>query len=369
VVYDAATGQTWRVNAATECLVSHLASGWRPGTPPPPALAAHVPGARPPELQAVVERLAREDLVRRPEQAERVRDRGAPRWADLRLPVASFPPPPFRRALVWTAFAAPVAAALLMCWVAAQVFSGNHHWVIAVWRDATAGWEGWQKLLVQLASPLLLAAVHECGHALALAAAGGNRVTVGLRLFWGLPQAYTDASRLVTLPRRSHRLAVLFGGLALEMLVWAALALWVGARAGAVPVLVLAMVLFGGPLSVLRNLFPFYKSDGYYVLQELSGIDNLGRKGRVAALSLLEPVPGAQDTAGPWWLPFYGLIHLHLIALVLGLVGIGVGAAAGLPSLGAWVGFGGAAGYLWMSYRTLAKLPARGNSSRAPSNV
>lgn len=122
----------------------------------------------------------------------------------------------------------------------------------------------------------LVVLVHELGHAAVAHALGAPVHELGLMLYLGLPLGYTNVSAANLLERRHDRIAVSLGGLyyqigfsALAILAWA----WVPMDAhGKAFVLSLALISGG---SVVFDLNPFAKMDGYYVLSDWLGIRNL----------------------------------------------------------------------------------------------
>lgn len=185
---------------------------------------------------------------------------------------------------------------------------------------------------------------------------GPGGVPVGFRLFYGIPQAFADVGEVVLLKRRWHRLAVLLGGVSVEMLVWSVLVAWSFSDPRGIPIFFIAAILFGGPLSVCVNLIPFFRTDGYWVLRELSGIDNLRLEAeRAARIVFFQNQPLEADD--PWWLPWYGMLAIHLLPALILIAGASVGQVTGLVPLlpGAAAGLGLLLGA--RKYRTLLTEP------------
>ncbi len=71
-----------------------------------------------------------------------------------------------------------------------------------------------------------LKAVHELGHALTTVRFGCRVPSMGVAVMLGAPVLYTDTSDSWRLSRRSQRLAIVFAGVAAEMVVATAAALF-----------------------------------------------------------------------------------------------------------------------------------------------
>lgn len=363
----------WRVSAGTVRLLEALRSGWQPGTPVPAQLAND---AREIEagggLEQVVRQLAEMDLlvqVSRPPRAPEPAPAGFERvgWRDLRLPLFTVSGVPGRagRFLMRLAVAMPVMVVVVTVLSLVLLVRGAGHPVFGGWARYAAAVPPWHVLALLLGASIVLTAIHELGHAVVLGTAMGAPVTVGARLFWGFPQAYTDTRAIHLLPERGARLAVLLGGVTAEMFTWTAATTGTLAAHGAVPPFVLACVLFGGPFTLVRNLLPFFKNDGYFVLQETTRITQLRDKAEAAVVEMLIPGTGGhRPDRVRWWLPWYGLLHIHLLAAVWVLLGLGIGVSLGRASLGALAGLGAGLAFLVGTYRRLLQRNGAGSGAR-----
>jgi putative peptide zinc metalloprotease protein len=123
--------------------------------------------------------------------------------------------------------------------------------------------------------------LHEAGHAVAASRAGTPPREAGVLIQFLAPLAYVDLSATWRLASRTQRLVTALAGLYVELFV-AAMALigwslttnpqwgwWLG-----------QVVLLAGVNSVLFNLNPLARMDGYFVLSDLWGEPNLGPRGR-----------------------------------------------------------------------------------------
>lgn len=117
---------------------------------------------------------------------------------------------------------------------------------------------------------------HEFGHGF-MAKRYGCRVPVmGVAFLVMFPMPYTDTNEVWKISDRRKRLAVSTAGLRLELLVavWATL-LWVILPDGAIRSAVFFLASVSWVLSVLLNISPFMRFDGYFVLMDWLDYPNL----------------------------------------------------------------------------------------------
>jgi putative peptide zinc metalloprotease protein len=127
-----------------------------------------------------------------------------------------------------------------------------------------------------LACLVLLKVGHEFAHAYAAKAMGLHVRSMGIMLIVVWPLLYTDTTDAWKLPDRRRRMRISAAGVLFELAVaGVALLLW-----ACVPDGIARSIFFflsGTSLisTVLINLNPFMRYDGYYLLMDLWGIDNL----------------------------------------------------------------------------------------------
>lgn len=200
------------------------------------------------------------------------------------------------------------------------------------------GW-GWTVGLVLAA--LVSTALHEMAHGLTCKHYGGRVQEMGfLLIFFAFPALYADVSDAWLLRERRQRVLVGLAGPLWDLgLASTAILAWRVQTPGFgrfIAVLIATACL----TSVLVNLNPLIKLDGYYVLSDLSGIPNLraaaGRLlsravARLSGRSLEGPAPTQRATL---FLLAYGLLStaytVALCALLLGFVLHGAARLAGL---------------------------------------
>jgi len=122
-----------------------------------------------------------------------------------------------------------------------------------------------------IAGLLIVANVfHEFGHAAALRYGGGRARAMGAGVYLFIPIFYTDVTESYRLGRRA-RIRTDLGGLYFNLLAAAAF-IAAGAATGN-PFLLAAGFLID--LDVARQLIPFIRLDGYWLLADLTGIPDL----------------------------------------------------------------------------------------------
>jgi putative peptide zinc metalloprotease protein len=113
-------------------------------------------------------------------------------------------------------------------------------------------------------------AFHELGHAAALRYGGGRARAMGAGLYLFIPVFYTDVTEAYRLDRAA-RVRTDVGGLYFHLIAATAF-IAAGAVTGNEFLLVAAFLI---DLDVARQLIPFIRLDGYWVLADLTGIPDL----------------------------------------------------------------------------------------------
>jgi putative peptide zinc metalloprotease protein len=128
-----------------------------------------------------------------------------------------------------------------------------------------------------IAAALLLSkALHELGHGLTAKLFGCRVPSMGLALLVLAPVLYTDTSAAWRLRERRKRLAIGAAGVAAECSLAAyALLAWALLPDGLLRSIAFVWATTTWILSLLINLSPFLRFDGYYLLSDLMGVANL----------------------------------------------------------------------------------------------
>lgn len=128
----------------------------------------------------------------------------------------------------------------------------------------------------------LLKVLHEFGHGIATKRFGGAVPEWGVQLLaFVTPLAYVDASASTRFPSKWQRIVVSSAGMYVESVI-AALCLlaWLATGPGLWQTTLHGIVLGATLVTVLFNLNPLMRFDGYYILSDLIGIPNLATKGQ-----------------------------------------------------------------------------------------
>lgn len=131
-----------------------------------------------------------------------------------------------------------------------------------------------------LAYAVALKIGHELGHAYAVTNFGGRVPAMGVSFLVMMPVLYTDTSAAWQFTTRRQRLIVDCAGVSVELMIAAvATFLWALMPDGPVRTALHILATTSWITSVLINLSPFMRFDGYFVLSDLLGIANLQPRG------------------------------------------------------------------------------------------
>ncbi len=169
---------------------------------------------------------------------------------------------------------------------------------------------------------------HEFGHAFACktfgrrAGSGGEVHVMGIMLLVFMPMPYVDASSAWAFRRKWHRVIVGASGMLVEfaiaaiaVMVWTATEGAVGATARTVNAVAHNVIFVASVSTLLFNMNPLLRFDGYYILSDLIEIPNLASRGRQYiyylvkryAWSVRRAKSPAHTTGERWWFGFYGI--------------------------------------------------------------
>ncbi|MDQ7008502.1 MAG: efflux RND transporter periplasmic adaptor subunit [Acidobacteriota bacterium] len=185
-------------------------------------------------------------------------------------------------------------------------------------RLSLTGWAG--GLIVAV---VFLTAMHEFAHGLTCKHFGGKVPELGfLLIFFFMPALYVDVSDAWLFRHRRQRALVGLAGPMFDLAVaCSALLAWRVLPPGHLGMAcMLIMVSSGG--SVLLNMNPLMRLDGYYVLSDLSGIPNLRKTALAAAGRWLaslrgRPSPVTLTLQARIFLGVYGTLSAIYIAFIL----------------------------------------------------
>lgn len=126
--------------------------------------------------------------------------------------------------------------------------------------------------------------LHEFAHAVVCRKFGGEVREMGFMILYFIPCFYTDVSDIYLMKRKRHRIAVICAGIVVEMAIWSIFTIsYFFYREFYASESFTATVLYVGFLtSGFKSLFvtmnPAIKMDGYYLFEELIGVENLMQK-------------------------------------------------------------------------------------------
>lgn len=126
---------------------------------------------------------------------------------------------------------------------------------------------------------LLLKAIHELGHGFACKAYGGRVTEIGIMFMIVLPIPYCDATTSWAFPNKWHRILVSSAGVMCELAVASVAAIiWSRTDAGFVHTLMYNIMFVASVATLLFNINPLLRYDGYYILADLTEIPNLSTR-------------------------------------------------------------------------------------------
>ena len=153
------------------------------------------------------------------------------------------------------------------------------HWS-QIWQDSLDFYlwkRTWTDIFYLYTLGMLIVALHELAHAHTCKHYGGRVPAMGFALIYLLPAFYTDTTEGFVHGTFYQRLTISFAGVWSEMLLYAIVTpIWWGSTPGTLlhNAAYFVMILCGF-MNVIVNWNPLIKLDGYYMLCEFVGIDNL----------------------------------------------------------------------------------------------
>ena len=125
----------------------------------------------------------------------------------------------------------------------------------------------------------LVKAIHELGHGIAIKLFGGQCHEMGVMLLVMMPVPYVDASHATGFVSKYQRMIVGAAGMMIELALAAvALWFWTWAEPGLMRVFLHDIVILAGVTTVIFNINPLLRFDGYYILSDWLEIPGLGHK-------------------------------------------------------------------------------------------
>lgn len=171
--------------------------------------------------------------------------------------------------------------------------------------------------------------IHELAHAFTAKQRGCHVPTMGVAFLVMWPVLYTDVNEAWTLPERGQRLAIGVAGIAAELTVaaWSTLA-WAFLPEGPLRQAAFVLATITWVSSLLINLSPFMRFDGYFLLMDGLDLPNLHARAfaiarwwlRETLFGLGEPIPEPFSPAARRWLVAFSLlVWIYRLTLFLGI--------------------------------------------------
>lgn len=195
--------------------------------------------------------------------------------------------------------------------------------VITAQSPLNLGWRGGATLL---AIWCLLKVVHETAHALACRHVGGTVGNVGIAFVLGMPSPFVEVSSVWKQRNRNGRILVSLAGVYVEtFLASLSIIVWQFSGDGIVRQSALATAMIAGASTLIFNLNPLMRFDGYFALADWVDVSNLSTRAAARASQFLRRhLLGADesptirpDGVEPQWLVPFGLATMFWRLLVV----------------------------------------------------
>jgi putative peptide zinc metalloprotease protein len=169
---------------------------------------------------------------------------------------------------------------------------------------------------------------HEFGHAYACKHYGGYVPEMGAYLIMFTPCAYVDATASWSLTRKLHRIIVCCAGMYVECFVAAlAMLVWASTPPGLLHDVAYNVIVLASAVTILFNINPLMRFDGYYILSDFVEIPNLRRRASEYLNQWLKrvflgvsPEKRNQGILAHCWLGAFGVAaSLYRVSIMIGI--------------------------------------------------
>ncbi|ABK44677.1 peptidase, M50 family [Magnetococcus marinus MC-1] len=221
---------------------------------------------------------------------------------------------------------------LLLGWLALMVWGGllvAYYWEALTEDMISRVFTPENVLLLWFIFPIVKL-IHEFGHGLMIKLLGGQCHEMGVMFLALMPIPYLDASYAMSLRHKGQRMLIGMGGMMLELAVAVvAIALWREASPGLTKAILYQTIMLAGMTTLIFNINPLLRFDGYYILADWLEIPSLGKKanqywGYLTSYYLfgvrrgLEPLPLSKGEAP--WLICFGLASFGYRMVIAGAI-------------------------------------------------
>ncbi|MEN9353428.1 MAG: hypothetical protein RL318_753 [Fibrobacterota bacterium] len=176
----------------------------------------------------------------------------------------------------------------------------------------------------------LIKVIHETGHACAVRRHGGEVHAMGVMFMMLAPLPYTDATASWSFRSKAQRVLVASSGMLFEFFVAGLAAIaWTWLGGGAAKSVAYNVLFLASVTTILFNINPLMKFDGYYILADLLDMPNLQKHAGEHLKHLLERYAfGKHDSRTParsmrdaWIFGLYGILsHAYKFLLFGGIL-------------------------------------------------
>lgn len=176
----------------------------------------------------------------------------------------------------------------------------------------------------------VLKLLHEVGHGVAVKAFGGEVREMGFIMLVFGPLPYVDASAATGFRHKQQRLVVCAAGMMVELfLASVALIAWTWIEPGLLRSTLFNVALMAGVSTLVFNLNPLLRFDGYYMLADALEIPNLGRRSNRYVLALIQryvlgnascEVEELSSRERAWFVGYAVLAFVYRAAVLLGIL-------------------------------------------------
>ncbi len=192
-------------------------------------------------------------------------------------------------------------------------------------------------LLLLYAAFVIAKLTHEFAHATSCKALlhkeglRGGVHQIGVMLLVMIPMPYVDASSATALPMRAHRIVVAAAGMMAELtLAGCAAIIWaVTPEHAALHIFCFNLMFIGSISTLLFNINPLLRYDGYYILSDMLGVANLAQRSREMIMHLVKRHAWGVRSSNPptssryesSLLAFYGVASaVYRVAVLVGII-------------------------------------------------
>ena len=197
-------------------------------------------------------------------------------------------------------------------------------------RDGSEGLLGLSNLPWLYLALVITKTMHEFGHAYACRRYGREVPEMGIMLLVFNPLPYMDASASYAYTRTYRRVFVGLAGMYVEIFV-AALAMlyWANSGEGTLSRLAYNMAITASVSTVLFNLNPLLRFDGYHILTDLTETPNLQSRAQKLMKYWIhrypfgirkEPIPASSRSEATWMTVYFIASWIYRIFLLIGIL-------------------------------------------------